>query len=269
MYKYFPKLNEYSFRKRILRDLATKRIIEKSVYTIVDSEYCKNDLVRIYDASPSKIIPIPLCAPPHIYAYQNLSADETGSIIKKHGLPKSYLFYPAQYWEHKNHFRLIKALFYLKENKGIKIQAVFVGSKKRKGYQEVVNFAIKNGISDQIQFLGYVSDRDIVALYKRATAFIYASYGDYTGIPILEAMALKTPILSSNCFSLPIQVGNAGILFDPYNIFEMAESILKIWDDADLRKRLVSAATDRITKLSPENFSQNWISIINKSLTNK
>lgn len=268
MYKYFPKLDEYSIKKRSLRDISTKRVIEKSVYTIVDSEYCKNDLVKFYDADPSKIIPIPLCAPPHVYAYQNMDDEEADRIIRKYGVPDSYLFYPAQYWEHKNHFRLIEALCFLKQKKEHKIPVVFVGSKKWEKYQKVVDFVNDHGLNDQVYFLGYVPDRNMVALYKRARAFIYASYGDYTGIPILEAMVLKTPVLSSNYFSLPVQVGDAGILFDPHDTNDIAGKILEIWDNTALRDKLIAAASRRAEELSPDKFSRKWISIIKQSLAN-
>jgi len=83
-------------------------------------------------------------------------------------------------------------------------------------------------------------------------------------MPIWEAFYLGVPVLSSNVCALPEQVGDAGLLFDPYNIEDMAEKIYKIWVDENLRAELVKKGYDRIKNLTLENYAKQWEDVIKK-----
>ena len=260
-YRHFPNLSEYPFKHRFIRNVATKRLAEKSVFTVVDSQQGKKDLINFYQTNPDKLVPIPLCAPPHIYKYQNMSEGEISTTLNKYNLPPEFIYYPAQFWEHKNHIRLIKALHLLSERHGKEIPAVFVGS-AWESHAGVINLIKELGMEEQVSCLGYLPERDIVALYKKATALVFASFADYTAIPIVEAMVLGTPVVCSNSFSMPEQVGDSGLLFDPFNVENMAEKIHKIWTDEGLRRTLIAKGHKKALQYSISNFAQQWRSVI-------
>ena len=266
MYKYFPTLDEYTLKKRLLRDLTIRRMIGKSVFTVVDSEQSKEDLVRFFQVDPDKVIPIPLCAPPHIYKYRNMSEDEANKFLSKYDLPSEFVLYPAQFWEHKNHLRLIEALHLLRKEKNETIPAVLVGSKSWNNYANVMNLITKYAMNDQVRCLGYVDDHEIVALYKKAGALVYPSFADYTNIPVLEAMVLGVPVVCSNSFSMTEQVGKAGIFFDPMNIDDIAEKIYRVWTDNDLTTQLIHEANRLAPELSLERFGERWTNLVDDTL---
>ena len=266
MYKYFPTLDEYTLKKRFLRDLTTRRLIGKSVFTVVDSEQSKEDLVRFFKVDPDKVIPIPLCAPPHIYKYRNMSEDEANKFLDKYDLPSEFVLYPAQFWEHKNHLRLIEALYLLRKEKNETIPAVLVGSQSWDNYADVMNIITQYAMNDQVRCLGYVDDHEIVALYKKARALVYPSFADYTNIPVLEAMVLGVPIVCSNSFSMTEQVGKAGIFFDPMDIDDIADKIYRVWTDNDLTTQLIHEANRLAPELSVERFGERWTNLVDDAL---
>lgn len=268
MYKYYPQLPEYPLVQRWIRDLTTRMSIKHAEIVVVDSEESKKDLVKFFDVPSAKLKPIHLCAPPHIYRYANGQGINGKDPLARHQLPSRFIFYPAQFWGHKNHARLLKAIDHIKRKYGIEIPAVFVGSawESLRGVQSLMK---KLNLERQVYCLGYLPEEEVVALYKKADALVFASFADYTSIPLVEAMVLGTPIVCSNVFSLPEQVGDAGLFFNPFNIEEIADAIYRVWTDEELRKRLAANGRRRAEELSLKNFAKGWQSLIHETLEHK
>ena len=265
MHKYYPDFPEYSLKERLTRDIVYKYSARYSVLNVVDSQQGLEDLHRFLEIPKEKVRVIPYIAPGYVYKYKDMELEETTKILAKYSLPEKFLFYPAQFWYHKNHIRLIKTLKLIKQRHGVKIPLILVGSSKG-GYGKVVNLIKKLNIGDQVIHLGYVSDKEIVALYKKATTLVFPSLFGPTNIPPLEAMVLGTPVLCSNLFSMPEQVGDAGLLFDPFSIEDMAEKIYRIWIDENLRQELIKKGYQRVKDLTLENYAKQWEKIIKEAL---
>lgn len=261
MHKYYPSFPEFPLIKRLERNIGYKNAAEYSIFTIVDSLKGANDLNKFYKISKEKIRIIPTIPAGYIYKYKNMSLEISESILKKFNLPERFLFYPAQFWYHKNHIRLAKSLKILKDFYNVKIYIVLVGSPKE-SYKKIMNFIKKSDISNQIICLDYVSDKEIVALYKKAVALVYPSLFGPTNIPPLEAMVLGVPVLCSELFSMPKQIGNAGLLFNPFKIEDIAEKIYRIWIDGDLRQNLVIKGYKRTKNITLENYAKQWERVI-------
>ena len=271
MHRYYPGFPEYSLKERIMRDLIYKRAAKHSILTVVDSNQTKEDLVRFYKIKRDKIRVIPSCPPWYIYKYKDLEDSSINEVMNKYRIAQKFIFYPAQFWHHKNHLRLIKSLYLLREEYNVKIPAVFVGSPKKdsKGtFLKITKLIEELKIDDQILCLGYLSEREVVALYKKATALVFPSLIGPTNIPPLEAMVLGTPVLCSDLFSMPEQIEDAGLLFDPFNVEDMAEKIYRIWTDGNIRKELVKRGYDRIKNLTLENYAKQWEEVIKEALQN-
>lgn len=268
MYKYYPQLPEYPLVHRWIRDLTTRMSIKHAEIVVVDSEECKKDLVKFFNVPSTKLKPIHLCAPPYIYKYANGQGTNGQNLIARHQLPPRFVFYPAQFWSHKNHANLVKALDLIKRKYKVEIPAVFVGS-AWESLQSVQSLLKELHLEHQVYCLGYLPEEEIVALYKKAEALVFASFADYTSIPLVEAMVLGTPIVCSNVFSLPEQVGDAGLFFDPFNIEEMANAIYRVWTDKELKKTLEVNGRKRAEELSYDNFAKEWQSLIHESLGQK
>ena len=168
-------------------------------------------------------------------------------------LPKKYILYPAQFWKHKNHVGLIKAAGELKK-KGILVNLVFTGSGKNA--QDDIDAAIEDtGLVGQITNLGYVTDEELVELYKGARAMMFASFGGPTNIPPLEAMALGCPVAVSDNFAMPGQLDGAGLIFNPESVSDIADAMRRLWCDDVLCENLREKGLTRNRQWTVKEFA--------------
>jgi len=265
MHKYYPSFPEYPLKERIKRNIVYKNTSKHSIFTIVDSQQGGEDLDKFFGIPKEKIRIVSIMPAGYIYKYKNMSLEISESILKKYNLPERFLFYPAQFWYHKNHIRLVKSLKFLKDFYNVKIYIVLVGSPKE-SYKKIMNFIKKSDISNQIICLGYVSDEEIVALYKKAVALVYPSLFGPTNIPPLEAMLLGTPVICSDLFSMPKHINGAGLLFNPFKVEDIAVKIYKIWTDKKLRQELIKKGYSRMKDVTMKEYAKQWEKIIDEAL---
>jgi glycosyltransferase involved in cell wall biosynthesis len=194
---------------------------------LVDSQLGKMHIIDSYKIDPSRIHVLPFIAPSYL--------DDRPLVIittPETKLPKKFLFYPAQFWEHKNHKRLVKAIFILK-SRFPDIKLVLTGAKKNE-YNVIQKFVVKLGLADDVIFLDYVSDDQMGLLYRNARAMIMPTFSGPTNIPPLEAMKSGCPSAVSNIYAMPEQTKGAALLFDPESVEDMAFSMAKLWEDDEL-----------------------------------
>ncbi len=270
MHRYYSYFSEYSFKNRIIRDIVYKVAVKHSILTIVDSQWGSNDLQKFYKTPKEKIHIVPYLPPGYVWQYKDMDLIEATNLLRKYNLPEKFIFYPAQFWEHKNHLNLIKSIKILEEKFKEIIPLVLVGDEKAnsKNYNNIIKLAERLNIKNRVWHLGYVEDKEMVALYKKAIALVFPTLIGPTNIPPLESMVLGTPVLCSNLFAMPEQVGDAGILFDPKSPEDMAEKIYKVWTDEDLRKKMIEKGYQKVKNLTFENYAQMWISAVKKALSN-
>jgi glycosyltransferase involved in cell wall biosynthesis len=261
IYRYFPDLADFPLRERLARDLTNSRLVKHAALTVTDSDAGKRDLVRFFGADPERTRPIPLSPSPHTYAHRALPDSTLREVASRYELPERFVFYPAQLWEHKNHRRLFEALVHLREQHGVVVPCVLAGSGGAYA-DRVLDGIAELGLEKQVLHVGYVSDEDLCALYALATALVYASFAEYTNMPVLEAMVLETPVVCSNAFAMPEQIGDAGLMFDPFDVEDMACQIHQVWTDKPLRERLVRLGAERAENLSLDKFGKRWRDVI-------
>lgn len=255
MHRYEPQFEEirktYTSREKLFQSVA-----KLSDIVLVDSELGKKQFEECYYRKGHfpKIEVLPFIVPSHI-TKQKIEYIET---------PTKYVFYPAQFWEHKNHVNLIKAINLVKEEKP-DICLVLVGSEKN-ALKKVNRLIEEYGLQDNVRILGFVSDGQITYLYRHATALVMPSYFGPTNIPPLEAMALGCPAIVSNKYAMGEQVGDAGLLFNPDSPKEIAECILKVWNNEDIRQKMIAKGYDRMRAWSVNDFKKTFIKIVLKNL---
>ena len=264
MHKHYPYFPEYPLKERAKRNIIYKNASKHSLSTIVDSHQGADDLNKFFGIPKEKIKVIPYIPPGYIYKYKDMTIETASNILAKYSIPNKYFFYPARFWYHKNHIRLLKALELVRETYQEVINLVLVG------YQEessiIMDFIKKNNLSDQITYLEYVSDKEMVALYKKSVALIYPSLFGPTNIPPLEAILLGTPVICSKLFSMPTQIGDAGFFFNPFEIKDIAEKIYRIWTDKDLRSNLIRKGYKKAKNITLERYAKQWEDIIDEAL---
>ena len=173
------------------------------------------------------------------------------SIYEKHGISESYIFYPAQFWKHKNHLRLIEAFSrVVRDHPGFDL--VLTG-KKRDEYENVFQRVKELGLEGHVKHIGYVDQEDIASLYKQAQVLVMPSLFESVSIPVFEAFQWGTPVAVSNIVALPEQVGDAGLLFDPLSVNELENVMRRLLEDEGLREKLSNLGKARLNALTFEN----------------
>lgn len=237
-----------------------KESAEKSSAVLTLSNYSKQMIVKTYNVAKEKVHAIHLDSSREFY--QELDEERNREVIRKYGLPDQYGYYPANTWPHKNHLRLLEAVRILKQRHHIPIKIVFTGSRHQE-HSSISNYIREHDLSGQIYVLDYIPQDEMPYLYKNADFLVFPSLFEGFGIPLVEAMRMKTPILCSNSTSIPEIVGDCALLFDPHNPEDIAAKMLQIRDDA-VRKDLIRKGLRKSGKFSWNKCAQATLQVISK-----
>jgi glycosyltransferase involved in cell wall biosynthesis len=224
---------------------------------VVD-EWTRRDVLAHLDIPESRVFVAPFgptwsAAPP---------PDETEiqSLRQRHNLPQSFAYYPAQTWPHKNHLRLLEALHLLKAG-GLQIHVVCTGH-RNDHFQAIQAKVVELGLEDQVRFLGVIPQPDVHGLYRAARMTVVPSlFEGGPGIPVLEAMALGSPLAASTACGIPDAVGDAALLFDGLNVAEMAQAMKRLWLDPNLRQDLAARGLARSATCTWERAARTYVEV--------
>jgi glycosyltransferase involved in cell wall biosynthesis len=238
------------------REYLCKNINKKAYKILVNSKTTKEDLIKFYNIDPNRIEVMP-CPPPPYIIQTKVTAEKQQELIKTFNLPKEFLFYPAQFWPHKNHRNLIRAMSILKKQDGQVMPLVLVGSPQNLWgeFERVKKLIEENNLEKDIYILGYVKNDFMPILYSMAKALVMPALYGFT-YPVFEAWATNVPVLYSNARDSREQVGNAAILVDPKNPEDIAKKIKTITEDEKLRQTLVKNGALRLKTDTQENLNQ-------------
>ncbi len=232
MHRYEPHFPEVSSQgRRAIRDHRFQSLADHAAAVLVDSEVGRQQVVESYGTDPGKVYPLPYVAPRQVVA-----AEVPPDLEGRYALPAKFLLYPAQFWPHKNHGRLVEALATLVATHP-DLHLVCAGGKNH-GYEAVEARVKALGLGGHVTFTGYVADADLKGLYLRARGLVFPTFFGPTNIPPLEAFACGCPVAVSWIYGMPEQVGDAAILFDPSSIPSIAEAMARLWDDDALVESL-------------------------------
>jgi alpha-1,3-rhamnosyl/mannosyltransferase len=171
----------------------------------------------------------------------------------RYRVPGRFLLYPAATYPHKNHLVLLDALACLEHRPELRL----VLSGAPAAGEESLRDAIEHrGLHDRVVRTGRVSAADRDALLRSADAVVFPSRYEGFGAPVLEAMAVGTPVLASAATALPEVVGPAGLLLDPDDAPAWADAIERVLDDPSLRTSLVEAGHDRARTFTAAHSAQ-------------
>jgi glycosyltransferase involved in cell wall biosynthesis len=175
---------------------------------------------------------------------EGLSEAEVESLLAELRLPAAFAIYPAKTWPHKNHLGLVRALHALRRA-GVRLPLVCSGKPVEPGWSALRREIEALGLADQVHFVGHVANRQLAALYRRARLMVFPSLFEGLGIPLLEAMHCGVPVLCSDVTCLPEVAGGAAVYFDPRSTEQLADALVRVWRDAELRMHLVATGRER------------------------
>jgi glycosyltransferase involved in cell wall biosynthesis len=214
---------------------------------IAASNYVRDDLVQQLGIKRSRIF-----VTPDAFQSAYLKAPSQAELDARRiplSLARTFFIYPAAMWPHKNHQHLIEA--FLKANIPGAELVLTGGGQEESNLPALID---SRGARNRVRLLGRVSTDQLIALYHLATALIFPSEHEAWSIPMMEAMACGCPIACSNVTSLPEELGDAGLLFAPHDIDAMADAMLRLARDRQLRTVLADRGRQRVADFSPANF---------------
>lgn len=235
--QYMTRL-EVARRERLYRTLC-----EQARMVAVASTATRQDVMEHFRLSADKVRVVPLA--PAIGEYGEPTPESLQETRRGLDLPSAFILYPAQTWPHKNHLGLLEALASLRDRRDMVVPLVCTGSLN--WFAPRIERRVQDlGLTDQVRFLAFVTPAVLRDLYHLATAVVVPSMFEAASAPVWEAFLSRVPAACSNVTSLPDQVGDAALLFDPRQPNEIADAVARLWSDAALRAQLVERGAARV-----------------------
>lgn len=254
-------LNPFAFK---IKQIGYKKVFrcatDKSQKILVPSKSVMELLMREWKVEKEKIAVTHEAVDENILKVErSITKSACEGILTKFKIKKPYLFYVGNAHPHKNIEGLIRAFRDIRE----KYQNL---SLVLSGYDHYFWQRLKSENQDKegIIFTGFISDTELVALYKNAAMFVLPSLEEGFGIPILEAMACSCPVVSSDRGSLPEVGGQACLYFNPSSPDDTAEKISSVLDKESLRKALIEKGLKRFRQFSWQELAEQTLEVYNQ-----
>lgn len=181
--------------------------------------------------------------------FRVLNTIDEASFLNRYNLDKPFILFVGSIHPRRNVQRVIESFVQLKVEKKIDHQLVLIGLKQQLD-PSISHLIHERNIDQSISMLGFVPDEDLVKFYNLADIFIYPSLYEGFGLPVLEAMACGTPVITSNTSSLPEVAGDAAVLIDPSNQSQMVDAIQNIVENRAWAEELKERGLERCKKFS-------------------
>lgn len=243
-YPFFPEVDYVPFGW-VSREKMYRTSLLRAAYVIVGTQAGKQEVIQFYNVLPERIRVLPFPVPPYMErAKKKLAISSERNPLPQNSI-SNYIFYPAQFWPHKNHANLLRALKHLHVDYGLKLKLVLTGSDKGNlNYIKELIIALK--LQQSIQILGFVKYSELILLYEKAICMVFPSFFGPDNLPPLEAFALNCPVVAAKMPGSEEQLGNAALLFDPSNFQDMAKCIYMIYSNSDTRETLLENGRELI-----------------------
>jgi glycosyltransferase involved in cell wall biosynthesis len=214
------------------------------------SQSTANEAISLLDIEPARIKNISTAAD-SIFSPLSASLSDATSVARRLGIVRKYLMHSSVFEARKNFQGLIRAYAALPEAVRADYQLVLVCKLDVAGQEELTTLARKLGLAPDATVLpGFVTEADLIALYRGCHLFVFPSFLEGFGLPALEAMCCGTPTIGSNATSIPEVIGCKDALFDPASTQEMTALILKALTDAGFYQALKSHAKTQAARFS-------------------
>lgn len=227
--------------KNLFYKVTIKNSIRRALKIFAISEFTKKDVINTFKVPEIKI----LLTYPGGPSLNLVKKNPDTKVLKKIETNPPFILYVGNAYPHKNLENLIKALNYLPSE----VNLVLVGEIDE-FYKRLKKNTSELNIQKRVKFTGFLTDEELVFLYKNASVFAFPSFNEGFGLPALEAMAFGLPVVSSSSSCLPEILGEGALYFNPKDPKDIAKKIEKVLDDNDLKDNLVRNGYDQIKKYS-------------------
>ena len=236
-------------RSRMQLRLTVRHTARNAAQILALSQYGRNDIIKTYGVDAARVSVTPLAASSLFTPVKDPS--ELSRVWKSYGIKRDYILAVGSIQPRKNLPRLIAAYAHLRSLRPqAKLPQLALVGKNAWLYKDSLQAAKQHGFADDIIFTGYVPEADLPPLYTGAVCFVYPSYFEGFGLPVLEAMQCGTPVIAGDRTSLPEVIGDAGLLVDPFDEKALAAAIVRVIDNASLADELRVKGLQRARKFS-------------------
>jgi glycosyltransferase involved in cell wall biosynthesis len=251
----YPEL--YPLVDRSIYDIKYRYACKNADVVIAISKATKNDIVKYYNIDPHKIkVVYQPCAENFIIPK---SYEDLASLVLKHKLPQNYILYVGSVIRRKNLMNIVKAYKILPAD--LRLPLVIVGKADNVYKQNIIEYIRQNQLDKYVIWLENVTNNDLPAIYQKSSLFIYPSRYEGFGIPILEALFSKVPVITSKVSSLPEAGGHYSYYIDPEKPEEIASAIYKILTDHKMSKVMVDKGYEYAMQFTGEAVAQRLMEV--------
>jgi glycosyltransferase involved in cell wall biosynthesis len=253
LFDHLYRVNHASWLKRNLHFEFTKRTLDRAARIFAVSNFSKKDTERLFGVSSDKIDVI-YNALDDRFRQGHATDTDRKIIAERYQVTYPFLLYTGRISPHKNVVRIIEAFSALKaelqktgEYPDLKL--IIIGDELSK-HPDLRRAVIKSRVQNDVRFLGFVPIGVLRIFYDLAKIFVFPSLYEGFGLPPLEAMAHSTPVVTSNTTSIPEVVGNAAVMVNPENVFEIMHALHRVLVDQAVRDKLKARGVMQAQKFS-------------------
>jgi glycosyltransferase involved in cell wall biosynthesis len=233
----------------------TKRVLRGASRVFAVSNFTRTEIEKLFEI-PSGRVEVVYNAIDERFLHGHASLADRELIAQRYQVTYPFLLYAGRISPHKNVVRMIEAFSALKtelEKDGLypDLKLIIIGD-DLSGNPDLRRTVVRSGVQNDVRFLGFIPIDVLRIFYDQAKVFVFPSLYEGFGLPPLEAMAHGTPVVTSNVSSLPEVVGNAAVLVNPENVFEIMRALHRVLTDQPLRERMKERGYQQVTRFSWE-----------------
>ncbi len=235
-HKFLPK--EIGFARTAYRNVMFDLAVRKASVVMVNSQSNKRDIMKHLPVKEEKVAHIP-DALDELFL-QPADPAESERVLASLGITRPYLMFASAMYRYKGLETLLDAFAVLRRADAIPHQLVVAGHGPSPYVEQLHQRAADLGLADAVVWVGHQGALPLRSLYAEADVFVYPSLYETFGHPPLQAMGQGTPVVASDCSSIPEVVEDAALLFEPGNVDDLAATLRKVLGDDALRAQLVA-----------------------------
>lgn len=243
---------------RLLDATLMPQAVKKADKVIAVSNHTAHDVLKEMPYAEGKIVPVSL-------GVSNLMSGSDLKSLRHIGINEPFFLFVGTLEPRKNLSGLIEAYSKLALEIRHSALLVIVGGKGWGGV-DIANMARKFGVDDRIRVLGYVTDAQLATLYNFARFLAMPSFYEGFGLPLIEAMSRGTPVLTSNCASMPEVAGNAGILVDPHDVNSISRALFVLLTNQELLRNLQKKSIINARRFSWDESARKTLQILESAI---
>src|SRR5947209_3346143 len=262
----------HSSLRRSMHYQLTRRVLKGAARIFAVSQFSKSEIEQLFGI-PSKKVEVVYNAIDERFLHGHATDAERQLIAERYLVNYPFLLYAGRISPHKNLVRIIEAFSALrgeleKENKFPDLKLIIIGD-DLSGHPDLRGTVIRSGVNNDVRFFGFVPIEVLRIFYDIANVFLFPSLYEGFGLPPLEAMAHGTPVVTSNTSSLPEVVGNAAVLVNPENVFEIMRATHRVLVDQTLREKLRQRGYEQAKRFSWDSSARRILRIYKEVVSGK